>query len=171
MKECFKCNKTKPLDDFYKHPQMADGHVNKCKECNKIDVRSNYSVKREYYREYDRKRQRLSINRILTHRYNALKARSEDSYAHSTKSGRYKVTGMPYLSKRDFMHWASQNMDVFMNIYNNWSKSGFDSKLMPSVDRINPNMGYTKDNIQWLSKSANSSKGNKYVKPNEKAAV
>lgn len=56
MKKCFKCGETKPLEDFYKHPKMADGRVNKCKECNKADVISNRLKRKNYYDAYDRLR-------------------------------------------------------------------------------------------------------------------
>ena len=56
MKTCFKCNVQKPLTDFYKHSMMADGHVNKCKECNKKDVLEHRSKNIERIRQYDKDR-------------------------------------------------------------------------------------------------------------------
>lgn len=56
MKTCFKCNVTKPLEDFYKHPGMTDGRLGKCKECNKKDVRENRTSHREQYAAYEKER-------------------------------------------------------------------------------------------------------------------
>ena len=55
-KRCFKCNTLKPLEDFYKHPKMADGHLNKCKQCAKHDSNSRREEKLDEIREYDRQR-------------------------------------------------------------------------------------------------------------------
>lgn len=51
-KRCFKCGQEKPITEFYKHPMMADGHLGKCKECNKLDVRNNYRARKPRYQEY-----------------------------------------------------------------------------------------------------------------------
>lgn len=155
MKECFKCHKTKQLADFYKHPSTKDGYFNKCKECSKQDTQANYSKNRSHYREYDKMRHRLDINRILLFKYYGIRARSELEYYHSHKN---TVTGMPYLSKKQFMQWAEENMDKFMELYAVWAASGYSKKLAPSIDRINSKLGYTKDNLQWLTHSENSSK-------------
>jgi len=56
MKACFKCGLEKPLSSFYKHKGMMDGHVNKCKECNKYDVAQHRLNNIDRIRAYDRAR-------------------------------------------------------------------------------------------------------------------
>lgn len=56
MKTCMKCGIPKPLDEYYKHPKMADGRLNKCKECTKKDVKKNRDDNGDHYRDYDKQR-------------------------------------------------------------------------------------------------------------------
>lgn len=55
-KRCFKCGDTKPIVDFYRHSKMADGHLGKCKECTKRDVREHYAGTIDQRRAYERER-------------------------------------------------------------------------------------------------------------------
>jgi hypothetical protein len=59
VKVCFKCGEPKPLDAFYRHPMMADGHLGKCKECARADVIKNRLDKIDHYRSFDKLRASL----------------------------------------------------------------------------------------------------------------
>lgn len=59
LKTCFKCGKEKPIEEFYIHRAMKDGHLNKCKDCTKQDTRENRIKNIVYYKIYDRKRSSL----------------------------------------------------------------------------------------------------------------
>lgn len=56
MKQCISCKEIFNIKQFYVHPRMADGRLNKCKECCKRDVKKNYWRKIKQYREYERER-------------------------------------------------------------------------------------------------------------------
>ena len=55
-KKCFKCGEVKPLSEFYKHKMMADGHLNKCKNCSRNDAKAHRLENIDEIRAYDRKR-------------------------------------------------------------------------------------------------------------------
>lgn len=52
-KNCFKCKTIKPLNEFYKQNAMADGYLNKCKECTKNDATIYRNKNLEKIRAYD----------------------------------------------------------------------------------------------------------------------
>ena len=55
-KVCRKCGKEKPIEEYYVHKQMADGHLNICKECTKKRVAIHRENNLEKIKEYDRNR-------------------------------------------------------------------------------------------------------------------
>lgn len=150
-KECFICHKVKPLTDYYTHPKMNDGHLNKCKECCK-----EYARQRDT-KEYDRHRHRYNPKRFLQHKYLAIKGRC------NRIDPRHHYYGKPYLTKEEWSEWCTETYPTFISLYKAWQESGFQQKFSPSIDRIDSTRGYTKDNIQWLSHSANCHKYNKSV--------
>ena len=91
-KTCFKCNAVKLLEEFYKHPNMPDGHVNKCKECNKADVRENREKKLDYYREYDKRRADIPYRVAARIQY----AQTESGKISKAESGKKHREKYPY---------------------------------------------------------------------------
>jgi len=80
MKNCFKCNEQKDLSNFYKHKQMLDGHLNKCIECTKKDVKNRYEVLVQdlNFINKERKRGRQKYHRLYIGTGKACKKRNLD---------------------------------------------------------------------------------------------
>lgn len=64
-KKCFKCGRKLNLTEFYKHPQMKDGHVNFCKDCKRENLREiRYGKNRNLFLEKERKRRKSDRYRL-----------------------------------------------------------------------------------------------------------
>ena len=75
------------------------------------------------------------------------------------RANRKKVyTGKSLLDRDEFYSWALTHV-VFQSLFENWEQSGYNRKLTPSVDRVNSGLGYTLENMEWVTHGENSRRG------------
>jgi|SRR3569623_235028 len=92
MKVCFKCERKLSLTCFYVHRQMADGYLNKCKECTKSDAMLHRGENLERIKRYDR------LRGMLPHRIRARRAYQK------TEKGKL-------VYKKSSAKWLANNME------------------------------------------------------------
>lgn len=97
MKTCSVCEENKPRSEYYSHPRMADGLLNRCKDCHKEAIKKRRLERIDYYREYDRQRgkrpERAKAAAEISKRWKDQDARitaAHNAVARAVKSGRLK---------------------------------------------------------------------------------
>ena|SRR3974390_334391 len=65
LKQCKGCLLRLPIEKFYRHQRMEDGHLNFCKDCVKKRIRK-HRRDNDHVREYDRERGKLPYRRALS---------------------------------------------------------------------------------------------------------
>lgn len=75
--------------------------------------------------------------------------------------------GLNLLGREMFYAWAMDD-PTFHQLFLVWEQEGYPRKLTPSVDRIDSAIGYTLDNMEWVTHSENSRRGvlNRYASSN-----
>ena len=136
MKICTKCKITKEISEFY----ICSGYENSrhpiCIDCEKTVMR-NY------------KRSKLGLATKI--------------YGSQKQASKRRRHPKPTYSKEDLREWL-YSQKKFHILFDNWVKSGHKQDYIPSVDRIDDNVGYTMGNIQLMTWAENDCKGSNDVK-------
>lgn len=146
-KKCFICGRVKPIDDFYKHKGMDDGHLNKCKECTRKYMADRQ--KQGLTKATDWKRHHLNPDRYRKHIYYGIKYRCTHTKRSDGSVNSYY--GREFISLAEWDLWCKQTEKTFLSLWKVWKDSNFDRRYTPSIDRIDDSKGYVLGNIQWLT--------------------
>ena len=118
-------------------------------------------LKNELQREYRIKngnactnKYEKTINGFLVRKYRNMKSRVNGVQ----KLKFHLYYGLELLDKELFYSWSKESK-TFNNLFENWIKNNYERKMCPSVDRVNPLLGYTLDNMEWVTMSENSRRG------------
>lgn len=159
MKTCTLCKKEKNLDDFYSRKSGPDKgkYYARCKECTKLKRFICYDKNKDKYNESKRDRRKndseyrkkIKRQKRESYRKNILTSRISLAKARAKKYNLEFDLTVDDLTIPEFCPLLEIKLEI--------GKKG-DYENSPSLDRINPKKGYTKDNVWIISKKANSMK-------------
>ena len=135
MKQCYKCKETKPVSEFPKSKKNKDGLFSYCKKCKaKLNATNQTTPKGRAYKllsdaRYNKKGKRAHLEKTLM----------LQDILPTLEIGKCELTGLPF----DF----TPSKNSFRNLYS------------PSLDRIDSNKGYTKNNVRSVLSSVNCALG------------
>lgn len=146
---CRKCGEEKNLEDFCKHDSCSWGYSFRCAACRRLHANKYWERTKDTYHH-------VQAARRLTARGKALDL-LHHMQSYSRKHG---------FSEPEFT-WG----EIEQIVQGSCAKSGMSFRLdyksttgrrnpwAPSPDRIDPNEGYTKENVQWVCWMYNLMKG------------
>ena len=119
---------------------IKNKHINcEIKKCNSCDRNRRRANNRKFF---------------LTDLYSKIKSRCKDT---TSKINLKYYHNKKVCTKEEFLA-RFLNDKKFIKLHNSWVKSGLVYKFTPSIDRINKNLDYTIDNIQFITHSSNAGK-------------
>jgi len=152
-KLCRKCNIEKSLAFFYKEPQNADKLCNHCKECRNLYAKEHYNKNKNIYKE--RAKDSYLKDKTKNKKY-CESYRNSDPIKNMLSKAKLRASkkGIPFDLKVDDV-FIPEVCPVFNIPLERNTKGKGPKKNSPSLDRIVPNNGYVKGNVQIISNKAN----------------
>lgn len=145
LKVCNSCLEGKPVREFPSSKEGRGGLMAICRVCK--------NAKQRQYRKSNSdsctKRYEKTAKGYIMRTYNNMIGRVKGR----VKPHLYK--GLDLLAKDEFYSWSLDNPG-FNNLFTEYTNSNYDMKLAPSIDRRDTSLGYTLDNIRWITHSENS---------------
>jgi len=153
-KTCPNCRELKKLDEFHNCTKAKSGKRTYCKVCtlvmNDVYFKRNPQKLKTYRTNYRFKRRR-TLEGFLAGLYSNMRAR-----VMGVKGQKPFYAGLEIMSRKDFINFG-KNDKSFQRLFNYWLRNGMERADVPSINRINPELGYIHGNCEFIQQRLNSS--------------
>lgn len=156
-KVCQTCRTEKSLEEFHIKADCRLGVAPHCGECANACRRSRVKVLMQTNPQKVLSLQRAygkTLDGKIMMSYHNMRGRVlglQEKKAHLYK-------GLPIMSRHEFYTWALTDIGL-KRVFTAWVVSGYERRLSPSVNRIDPKLGYVAGNIEWITHGENSRLG------------
>ncbi len=144
IQECSKCKTALPLSFFYKSNHHKSGFDGKCKACRKI-----------YYLEWTREKGGLQKKLIQSRNWYK---KNPEKYIYTNAKNNAKQRSIEFSLTIEDIVIPDICPLLGIKIERTFGEGRHDA--LPSIDRLNPKLGYVKDNVKIISFLANRMKNN-----------
>lgn len=166
MSKCNICAQEKDESEFDVYNKKTGARRHQCRDCRSEQTKVWVSNNSDRVKANKKRWVNTNKTKVRSYRRNYLKTkRGFMGNTYTNMDSRVKGRNKPWLYKgldictrQEFVEWTASNRN-FNLLFDIWERSGYDMKLTPSIDRINPNKGYTFDNMSWITHSENSQRG------------
>lgn len=141
MKNCTQCGQEKNLNYFYKDSRTKDGRYSACKDCH----RTRYLL--VFTQEV---RENPTPKIVAQHKMSAI--------AHRLSFSRHYTNIKCLFSLEELEEFFKEHWDLYMELHKKWVEADYTHGRRPTIDRINPKLHYSLDNIQLIDLGENTAK-------------
>lgn len=130
--------------------KIIDSKERVCVDCGKEYAPTDGAYNRcgTHYQVY---RRRNDLSFFLNEKYTSILKRIRSK----TEKNHY---GLSVCSREHFMDFSYNDRNL-LDLWSTWGDFEYSLKSCPSIDRIDSNKGYVEGNLQWITQSENSARG------------
>jgi len=150
-KVCHRCGKEQSISEYRFGCETKDKYSNQCRSC----LNEMQRERRSRFNNIITKRYEKTIRGYLMRTYRNMESRVTGIQWQKA----HLYLGKQLLDRESFYNWSLQDKS-FNDLFIKWTNAGYPMKLSPSIERKDSNRGYVLDNMEWITHSENSRRGN-----------
>ncbi len=141
-KRCSRCLKRKKVAEFAPRKDRAGGYQSRCRQCQAEYMKANPRL-----RINNKIKSEPTPELVAQYHWAAIQGRVGKRTLYKNRVCTFTLD--------EFKDFVRCNWGTYMDLFNKWKESGFDTNLSPTIDRMDEDGDYDLEKIRFLPQNKN----------------